>query len=713
MFSARHNRAEGHSAALGEAVRAAARFDRSLISFQAGAMAAIPVVAVLIAALAMGRTVPAVVMSVGAMLVGMAWRATGGRPPLGAMAADTLMMGAATFLGCVTGSVTWLHIAVLCLLSAAGGLLFGIGNRGGVVGTQAVIAAVVFGRFSEPAPQALGLAALVMAGGGAQVAFLGVVRWPGALRTQREATAAAYRRLAELARAPAGASTLPAGAALDEASASLASPTLLGDTAVLTLRSLVSEGYRLVLELTAIRLLTDREQPPSSAAAELLSCAARTLGDAADAIAGNRPAAQRLHRPEPCLAAVPGGSADGPLERRLAALAGQLRAVRSLAPAAGRGGGLLSRRPRPAAGLNRDLTVTAVVEQLRADMSLRSPIGRHALRLAVVVPISVSIARALPLERDYWVPVAAATVLRPEFGATFTRGTERALGTCIGVAIAGVVAAATSPGLAVTVALIGVLAWAGYATMPASFTTGFGFITALVVFLLDVLRPDTMQLAGARLLDTLIGSALGLVAYALWPTWARSSAWSALSELVSAQRAYLAAVLARIASSRPVAESRLRELSRGARLARTRAEAVVARSLTEPATRRIDADASSATLGATRRMVQAAHLLRLDAADHDRARPRPALEPFATSLDELLETVAQAMRSRAAGERRTAGIAALPDLRTAHTELARALTDDDRALLDELDELVDAADGLAAAAGVQVASEADSAPLPA
>ena len=30
--------------------------------------------------------------------------------------------------------------------------------------------------------------------------------------------------------------------------------------------------------------------------------------------------------------------------------------------------------------------------------------------------------------------VAAATVLRPEFGATFTRGTERALGTCLGVA---------------------------------------------------------------------------------------------------------------------------------------------------------------------------------------------------------------------------------------------------------------------------------------
>ncbi|MHB1835410.1 MAG: hypothetical protein ACYCXW_10620, partial [Solirubrobacteraceae bacterium] len=198
MFPAgRH--AEGHSAAFSEAVRAAARFDRRLVSIPAGVIAAVPVVAVLGIALALGHTVPAVTMGAGAMIVGIAWRATGGRPPLAVMATDTVVMGLATFVGCLTGSVTWLHIAVLCLLSGAGGLLVGVGNRGGVVGMQSIIAAVVFGRFSEPGPQALGLAALVMAGGAAQVAFLSLVRWPTPLHAQRMATAAAFRALSALA----------------------------------------------------------------------------------------------------------------------------------------------------------------------------------------------------------------------------------------------------------------------------------------------------------------------------------------------------------------------------------------------------------------------------------------------------------------------------------------------------------------------------------
>ena len=63
------------------------------------------------------------------------------------------------------------------------------------------------------------------------------------------------------------------------------------------------------------------------------------------------------------------------------------------------------------------------------------------------------------------------------------------------------------------------LAWAGYAVFPANFAVGFAFITAVVVFLLNAIAPDTLATAWARLLDTLVGGTLGLLAYALWPTW--------------------------------------------------------------------------------------------------------------------------------------------------------------------------------------------------
>src|SRR5579859_5512578 len=101
--------------AVSRAVREAARFDRKLVSFDAGLLAAVPVVAVLTFGIVIGKPVWGVTMGAGAMLVGIAWRVSGGRPPLALMATDAAAMAVSTFVGSVTGSVTWLHIAVLCL----------------------------------------------------------------------------------------------------------------------------------------------------------------------------------------------------------------------------------------------------------------------------------------------------------------------------------------------------------------------------------------------------------------------------------------------------------------------------------------------------------------------------------------------------------------------------------------------------------------------
>ncbi len=443
--------------AVSRAVREAARFDRKLVSFDAGLLAAVPVVAVLTIGIAIGKPVWGVTMGAGAMLVGIAWRVTGGRPPLALMATDAVAMAISTFVGSVTGSVTWLHVVVLCLWGLMAGLLVAVGNRGGAVGTQSIIALVVFGRFSQPADQALGLATLVLTGGLAQVVFLSVVRWPLPLRNQRAATAAAYRALAALAAASDEASTLPAAEAIDEAEASLASPTLFGDAAVTTLRSLVNEAYRLRVQIMAIHALLRQlragghDASTDSPERRALALTAAALDTAALAIQGDEDAFHRLLRRsaelDAAVQAYGGGDPAAPalhMDRRLAALAGQLRAVAALSPAAGKGGGLRTRRPygrtnQPLHRLRTDL------EQLRANMSIHSPAGRHALRLAVIVPVAALIARELPLQRSYWMVVAAATILRPEFGATFTRGAERALGTCLGVALAGAIAVTLHP----------------------------------------------------------------------------------------------------------------------------------------------------------------------------------------------------------------------------------------------------------------------------
>ena len=232
------------------------------------------------------------------------------------------------------------------------------------------------------------------------------------------------------------------------------------------------------------------------------------------------------------------------------------------------------------------------------------------------------------------------------------------------------------------------------------------------MFLLNAISPDTLATAWARLVDTLIGGSLGLVAYALWPTWSARSARNDLANLVEAQRAYVRATLNAIADGQRPDDSEIRVLSREARVARTAAEATVARSLSEPATRRIDADQSYGMLAAARRLVQAAHVLRLDAQEERNRRPVPGLAPLAPGLDTarrpstprcgpsggpLAPPPSPRGRRGADGvsSERAATFPIYAGATTRSSDAAARYAADPEGLLLDLDELVDAANGLA------------------
>jgi uncharacterized membrane protein YccC len=223
-----------------------------------------------------------------------------------------------------------------------------------------------------------------------------------------------------------------------------------------------------------------------------------------------------------------------------------------------------------------------------------------------------------------------------------------------------------------------------------------------------VISPDTLATAAARLVDTLIGGTIGLIAYAVWPTWSKVPAWQSLADLVAAERVYLDGVLSALIEGRRAREQQMARLSRRARLARTQAESVIARSLSEPATRRIDAGRSQAVLSAMRRLIQAAHVLRLDAQDDKERRPLPQLEAMRADFDAQLESVETTFRLR---PDEPVSTEPLPDLRERYVEIQRSLRGDvsTQELLPELDEMVDAANGLAAATGLESA-DADAAP---
>jgi uncharacterized membrane protein YccC len=214
----------------------------------------------------------------------------------------------------------------------------------------------------------------------------------------------------------------------------------------------------------------------------------------------------------------------------------------------------------------------------------------------------------------------------------------------------------------------------------------------MIVFLLHAVSPDSATLALDRGLDTIIGGAIGLGAYVLWPTWSARALATSVGVLIDAQREYLDAVMTQVESGVP---ADLRGPARRARVAFGDAQAALDASRGEPVRPGHDHAHDSAVLAGLRRLVFAIHALRLASADP--APPHPELHDLAVALDEALLTLQARAEGRTRTFRRPAvgppARAGLPPLRQI---LRRSGAQTDEALGVALDELVDAVGSVAA-----------------
>lgn len=752
----------------GRILREVRHFDTRAVSLAVGARVGAAVGIALTIGVALHAPGVAAAMGAGALLAGVTTAMGGPTPSLRLLALVSLAMGLSAFVGSATGGLGWVHTALVVPWCLLGGLLMALGSPASSVGTQAIAAMIVFGRFDEPLAGAAELAGYVIAGGVVVIAVIATTRRPATLGGQRRAMAAACHELAALARpGPASRSGLAAAGALDAAEASLASLDSGGLEDLGALRALLDVARRARVEVLVIDGLGQRlarlgHGAAAQVAAPLLASLAGVLERVGDALASS-PAGvawisaevddlldgaagqiAALRSPPGVSPDAGGGASAGPaetpvvpgaraepagagqeavlagrLDEHLAALAGQVRAIADLA-ARSYGHRRRSRRAILSVSdvLGRRERFRATLETLAAHLSPSSSIARHALRLTIVVTVAEVIAHRTGLEHGYWIALTASVVLRPDFSVTVSRGVARVVGTCLGVGIAGLFDLAIRPSTAAMVVTATVFSVAAGATFQASYVAFSGFLTALVVVLLDIVSPGTLSLAMARLADTAIGGALALAAYGLWPSWAHADAWRALARLAHAQRVYLRGVLTALAGAVAFDEAALRSLSTTARRARANAETTVGRSLSEPLARRIDAGASASVLGALRRVSLATHALRTDAAEGRPAAPVPELGLLGEGLDGALVLVGAELDRRAAeaegagllrGEPRTAAgpRSPLPALRRCHGQLVSGLAgrSDVRLLLAETDELVDAVDTAADVLGLAPAVE--------
>ena len=163
----------------------------------------------------------------------------------------------------------------------------------------------------------------------------------------------------------------------------------------------------------------------------------------------------------------------------------------------------------------------------RAERVIEQLIGgriawEFTIRLMLCTGVAAVMSEVLPLARSYWVVLTVGIILKPDYGSVFARAVQRGIGTVVGAVLGAVILAVVPYGPWLLLPF-GVLA----ALLPYGKARNFGlaatFLTPLVVLLIDLLDVGGWHLAEARLVDTVLASAIVLlIGYAPWP-----SAWQA------------------------------------------------------------------------------------------------------------------------------------------------------------------------------------------
>ncbi len=139
------------------------------------------------------------------------------------------------------------------------------------------------------------------------------------------------------------------------------------------------------------------------------------------------------------------------------------------------------------------------------------------IRLTSCMLVATVLSEVVPVQRSYWVPLAVAVILKPDYGSVFIRAVQRAGGTIIGALLGAAILAVVpfGPWLLLPTGILAALLPYGKALNFGLYTS---FLAPFVVLLVDFVKQANWGLAADRAIDTVAATAVVLlVGYAPWP----------------------------------------------------------------------------------------------------------------------------------------------------------------------------------------------------
>jgi uncharacterized membrane protein (TIGR01666 family) len=177
------------------------------------------------------------------------------------------------------------------------------------------------------------------------------------------------------------------------------------------------------------------------------------------------------------------------------------------------------------------------------NLSLGSSAFKHALRVALVCLIGFITAKTVAQgHHSYWVLLTIIVILKPGFSLSKQRNYQRLIGTigggAIGILILSFIPDTTAQFIFLMIFMIG-----AYSFQRLNYVVSVIFMTPYVLILFKFLGVGLLNVAQERILDTLIGSSIALIAsYIIFPTWEFEQIQETLRDVIVANINYLVTI---------------------------------------------------------------------------------------------------------------------------------------------------------------------------
>ncbi|MFF2126589.1 FUSC family protein [Streptomyces olivochromogenes] len=558
-------------------------------AFAAPSAIARAVLAVLLATV-LGRLlddpVAGAMTSVGAFICGIGTLLS----PLRHPAVNALGMSAAfsgmAVLGATVHGTTWLFLLLLAVAAFAAGLWWTLGVAPGIRGCLAVIGLMITADLAPDVHGGLVMAGWIAVGTGLTVVAQLLPPYGPRFAAQRRALAALYQALAE-ASVVAGSAALDRSAPFTAARQALDLLPQFSRPAAAAMFGLLGEAERIGRALQTVRVTVSVAAAAGNQ--EARDGAAQVLGNISRTVASGRE-----HRtPEEVWTLLESWAAASPVHGPCD-LAARLRLAEQLAQRSteDRLGDVLEPHTEVPGLYAGTPSVARTARRIRAQLRPQSPIFRHAVRLAVGVVLAEVIGRSIGgwgglgiSAHGFWVALTTMLVLFPGYGHTIARGWGRAAGAVLGGFFAWVLSLPDWSPTGLAVASV-VLAAASFVTLRTGQLMLNLWLTTWIVFLIHHVGGLPGPTAWARAADTVVGAALAILIFLVWPTWSSRRLPGLLAEWLRVQDRLLPELLTGYADVGATDLAAIDELRARSRQVREHLEISVEQSHAEPAEHR-------------------------------------------------------------------------------------------------------------------------------